>query len=71
MGYLTNLVDKANSPKDAGLSRSAITYKPIRDAVGHTSIITSTAKAQLTLEYENIKARLAKLLKSIDNQEKK
>ena len=70
MGYLANLVDKAGSNKDAGLSRSAITYKPIRDAVGHTSIITQTAKDQLSLEYENIKARLSKLLKSVDGNQK-
>lgn len=68
MGYLANLIDKADSPKNAGLSRSATVYKPIRDAVGHTSIITPTAKTQLSIEYENIKARLVKLLQEIDTK---
>lgn len=67
MDSLANLIDKTRDKlKDAGLSRSAVTYKPIRDAVGHTSIITKIAKAQLTLEYENIKARLIKLLQAMD-----
>lgn len=68
MQHLANLVDKvpADKPKTAGLSRSALVYKPMRDAVGHTSLLTAVAKQQLTLEYENIKARLVNLLKTID-----
>jgi hypothetical protein len=66
MNDLANLVDKAPTPKEAGLSRSAIVYKPMRDAVGHTSLLTSIAKQQLTLEYENIKARLEKMLQDMD-----
>lgn len=68
MSYLANLIDKADNQKVAGLSRSATLYKPIRDAVGHTSIITQLAKNQLTIEYENIKARLIKLLQEIDGK---
>lgn len=67
MGYLANLIDKVQDKlKTAGLSRSATIYKPMRDAVGHTSLLTPLAKAQLSLEYENIKARLVQLLKDID-----
>lgn len=67
MAHLANLIDKvpADKPKTAGLSRSATVYKPMRDAVGHTSLLTQIAKQQLTLEYENIKARLVKLLKNV------
>lgn len=65
MGYLANFIDKAESQKDPALSRSAIIYKPVRDAVGHTSVITDTAKRQLSVELENIKARLVKLLKGV------
>lgn len=66
MKHLSNFVDKATDKhKDPALSRSAVIYKPIRDAVGHTSVITPVAKAQLSLEYENIKARLAALLKEV------
>ena len=70
MGHLANLIDKvpADKPKNAGLSRSATVYKPMRDAVGHTSLLTPLAKNQLSLEYENIKARLVQLLKELDDK---
>lgn len=72
MASLANLIDKvpADKPKSAGLSRSATIYKPMRDAVGHTSLLTSIAKQQLSLEYENIKARLTRLLQEIENGKK-
>ena len=67
MGYLSNFIDKAvDGQKDAALSRSAIMYKPVRDAVGHTSVITNIAKQQLSVEFENIKARLINLLKDVE-----
>lgn len=71
MMNLACLVDKVpkNKPPTAGLSRSAIVYKPMRDAVGHTSLLTPIAKQQLTIEYENIKARLEKLLREMDKQQ--
>ena len=71
MSYLANLIDKVKdgSNKVAGLSRSAFVYKPVRDAVGHTSLITDNAKKQLNLEYENIKARVAQLLEEVDKNE--
>lgn len=67
MTYLANLIDKVDNPKSAGLSRSSTMYKPMRDAVGHTSLLTDIAKQQLNIEYENIKARLAKILKDLDS----
>lgn len=67
MKYLSNFIDKAsNGAKDPALSRSADIYKPVRDAVGHTSIITPVAKQQLSIELENIKARVMKLMDDID-----
>lgn len=67
MTYLSNFIDKAiDGQKDPALSRSAVMYKPVRDAVGHTSIITNIAKQQLSIEFENIKARLIKLLKDVE-----
>ncbi|HLP63437.1 ATP-binding protein [Flavobacterium sp.] len=63
MDDLTNLVDKPINPtKEAALARDAKTYKPIRDAMAHTSILTSTAKQSLNVTYENIKARIKKLI---------
>lgn len=66
MRYLSNFIDKASDKnKDPALSRSVDIYKPVRDAVGHTSIITSTAKQQLSVELENIKARVMKLIEEV------
>ena len=63
MDHLANFVDKAQDKiKDPGISRSAVIYKPLRDAIGHTSIITEDAKTQLSLEFKNIQARLIKIL---------
>lgn len=62
MEYLANLADMHKEHKATALSRDAITYKPVRDAMAHTSILTSVAKQSLSLTYENIKARIKKLL---------
>lgn len=72
MNYLANLVDKVPnaSPKIAGLSRSATIYKPLRDSVGHTSLLTENAKNQLNIEYNNIQARIVKLLESFKEKKK-
>ena len=71
MDHLANMIDKPENPtKDAGIGRSAVIYKPIRDAVGHTSIVTETAKTQLNIEYTNIKARLLEVLRQFEKSEK-
>ena len=61
MDGLANLVDKA-APKTAGLSRDANEYKPIRDAVMHTALLTDEAKKRLSAVFENIKGRVKTLL---------
>ncbi len=67
MKYLSNFVDKASDKnKDPALSRSFDIYKPVRDAIGHTSIITPTAKLQLSIELENIKARVMNLMDDVE-----
>lgn len=48
--------------KEAALIRDAKVYKPIRDAMAHTSVLTKIAKQSLNTTYENIKARVKKLL---------
>ena len=66
MKCLSNFIDKApDKNKDPALSRSSETYKPVRDAVGHTSIITPIAKQQLSIELENIKARVMNLMDKV------
>lgn len=63
MDDLANFVDKPTDQlKQAGISRDAKTYKPVRDAVAHTAILTQVAKQSLNTTFENIKARIKKLL---------
>ena len=63
MDHLANLVDKAKDPaKEAGLSRDAKEYKPIKDAVAHTALLTDVAKNKLTTVRENIKGRVKTIL---------
>jgi hypothetical protein len=46
------------------LEQDAKEYKPIRDAVAHTALLTSTAKGRLTATYENIKTKVKELLRT-------
>ncbi|RNJ47036.1 DNA mismatch repair protein [Mesorhizobium erdmanii] len=46
----------------------SIAYKPVRNVVGHTGLLTSNAKNHLSLTFENIKARVKTL---ISNRPKK
>ncbi len=61
MDDLANLVDKRDPAKEACLSRDAKEYKPIRDAVAHTALVTDLAKTKLNMVFENIKARIKAL----------
>jgi hypothetical protein len=64
MNGLSNLVDKPEDPiKQAGIARDAKSYKPVRDAVCHTSLLTQEAKNHLSGVFANIQARLRTLLK--------
>lgn len=63
MGDLANFVDKPQDiNKQPGISRDAKVYKPIRDAMAHTSTLTVVAKNSLNTTFENIKARIIKIL---------
>ena len=63
MDDLANLVDKKNDLlKEACLSRDAKEYKPLRDALAHTALLTDEAKQKLTTVYSNIKERIKALL---------
>jgi hypothetical protein len=62
MDYLANLVDKKDPAKEACLSRDAKEYKPIRDAVAHTALLTDEAKRKLSTVRENIKGRVKAIL---------
>lgn len=60
LAYLAD--DETDRIKKASLRRDAIEYKPIRDAMSHTSRLTKAAKSRLSATYENIKARIIQLL---------
>lgn len=62
MDGLANLVDKRNPEKEACLARDANAYKPIRDALAHTALLTDEAKSKLSTVYFNIKERIRVLL---------
>ena len=62
MDNLANLIEKVDPLKQAGLSRDAKEYKPIRDAMADTALLTQNAKQRLNSTYENIKARIKKIL---------
>jgi hypothetical protein len=64
MDGLAYLVDKhdANKPPAPSLARDANEYKPMRDSLAHTALLTDAAKKKLTSVYENIKGRLITLL---------
>lgn len=62
MDYLANLADMHKEHQKTALSRDAIVYKPVRDAMAHTAILTPIAKQSLNTTFENIKARVKKLL---------
>ncbi len=67
MKYLSNMIDKVDPIKTAGLSRDANEYKPMRDAMAHTALLTEDAKLKLTSVFHNIKYRIINLLRSFNN----
>lgn len=48
--------------KKRSLWKDAVSYKPVRNAVGHTGLLTENAKNHLSLTRENIKARVKALV---------
>lgn len=64
MDGLATLVDKKDPAKSACLARDAKAYKPIRDALAHTALLTDEAKSKLTTVYNNIWGRIRTLLSS-------
>ena len=67
MGKLAKIADAGQDLfLKASLMRDSSEYKPIRDAMCHTARLTTIAKVRLNCTYENIKARILKLLDSVD-----
>lgn len=63
MDGLANLVDKRPDGQ-ACLAKDGKEYKPMRDAVAHTALLSSQAKSRLTSVYENIKGRIINILQN-------
>lgn len=56
---------KKESEKTQSLWRDAVSYAPVRNVVGHTGLLTKSAKTHLRLTHENIKARVRTLLSAL------
>lgn len=61
LAYLSSTII-ANQQEQQRLQQDAKEYKPIRDALAHTSLLTSVAKNKLNSTYENIKAKIKSFL---------
>jgi hypothetical protein len=59
MAYLSNIVE--NSSTADSLPVKAKQYKPLRDALMHTSILSDEAKRKLTTVFDDVKARIKSL----------
>lgn len=68
MDILSEIIDKSKKGdiNFASFCRSSKAYKPVRDAVAHTSIITKEAKTGLSSEFNNIKARVINLMDEVE-----
>lgn len=62
MDGLAFFVDKKDPNKEACLARDAREYKPMRDALMHTALLSDDAKGKLSSVYKNIKGRVTTLL---------
>jgi len=63
MDILAKVVDsKINQQNKTSFVKDAVEYRPMRNAVGHTALLTDLAKIRLNLVYENIKAGIKNLL---------
>lgn len=67
MSDLSNLVDKNNEPNN--LPRTSKQYRPMRDALMHTAILSDEAKRRLTTVYDEVKARVRLLLSRVDQED--
>lgn len=60
MSGLANLVDKNNESDN--LPRTSKQYRPMRDALMHTAVLSDEAKRRLTTVYDEVRARIRVLL---------
>jgi len=65
MDALAFTAEGSKSSTGPSLWRDAIAYRPVRNAVGHTGLLTQLGKNHLGTTYENIKARVRALLRTL------
>ncbi|KQZ22089.1 ATP-binding protein [Caulobacter sp. Root1472] len=65
MDELAQTIEGGKMNVGPSLWRDAVSYKPVRNAVGHTGLLNQVAKNHLSMTYENIKARIRNLLKAM------
>ncbi len=54
--------NKKSGGQEQSLWTDSVSYAPVRNVVGHTGLLTENAKQHLRLTFENIKARVKKLV---------
>lgn len=65
MDALSVTAEEGKTVDGGGLSplwQDALSYKPVRNVVAHTGLLTNNAKQHLSLRYENIKSRVKALI---------
>jgi hypothetical protein len=62
MDALASIAEGSKDRSKQSLWLDAINFRPVRNAVGHTGVLTQNAKDHLRLVFENIKGRLRTLL---------
>jgi hypothetical protein len=66
MDYLALAIEgKKPASGTQSLWTDATAYKPVRNAVGHTGLLTKTAKDYLNVTFENIRGRVKAILKKL------
>ena len=68
LDLLAKLVDPQQGGPAYGVTIDAKQYKPVRDALMHTALLSDEAKQKLISVSDNIKGRIKKLLSSDNNQ---
>lgn len=58
MNFLAATIDGKKDPNVSSFYSDAISYRPIRNVVGHTGLLTDEAKAHLRLNHANVIARV-------------
>lgn len=67
---LAKLIDPQQGGRAYGLTTDAKQYKPVRDALMHTALLSDEAKQKLKSVSDNIKGRIKELLSADDNHSK-